>query len=246
MGFNILHFELLTQLLPKINNRPIELISMGTPDIVMSFSHIKKHFGDEKFLQPIYRPDSTEVKKRHGITNNDEILDSEYFFKEIGVDLSVLDVEVFNGSEIICDLNEPISANLKNKYDIVLDAGTLEHCFNVGQCIKNFLSLAKTGGFIFHSNPLFMINHGFYNLNPTFYTDFYRDNGHKLVTPIYWAKVYNGGYSCEVGELPPLKRYQIPDKEKAEDSSIWVIAKKNHDKEPFWPTQSKYKKIVPT
>jgi hypothetical protein len=33
-----------------------------------------------------------------------------------------------------------------------------------------------------HVNPCTMVNHGFYNLNPTAYKDFYKQNGAKDIS----------------------------------------------------------------
>ena len=78
----------------------------------------------------------------------------------------------------------------------------------------NILSMLKVGGHIYHSNPLVSLNHGFYNLNPTFYSDFYIDNGHKLVAPIYAIE-----RNIENKE----------DKEKAENISDKMVDAGKHD-----------------
>ena len=91
--------------------------------------------------------------------------------------------------------------------------------------------MAKVGGHIIHLNPLFVINHGFYNLSPTFYKDFYDDNGHKL-------GFTTEGIEYSAFEVPPFTRIisGIP-----ENSWICVIAQRLNDREPAWPIQTKYK-----
>jgi hypothetical protein len=71
------------------------------------------------------------------------------------------------------DLNYP--EDWPEKYDVVIDGGTAEHCFNVGQVFANILSAVRPdGGIVVHVNPLNMMNHGFWNISPTAYADFYR------------------------------------------------------------------------
>ena len=52
--------------------------------------------------------------------------------------------------------------SIKNKYDLIFDVGTLEHCFNVGQAFKNIMEMTKLGGTIFMATAS-KINHGFWN-----------------------------------------------------------------------------------
>jgi 2-polyprenyl-3-methyl-5-hydroxy-6-metoxy-1,4-benzoquinol methylase len=69
------------------------------------------------------------------------------------------------------DLNYP--EDWPEKYDVVIDGGTAEHCFNVGQVFANILSAVRPdGGIVVHVNPLNMMNHGFWNISPTAYADF--------------------------------------------------------------------------
>ncbi|MCR4300708.1 MAG: hypothetical protein NUV51_03785 [Sulfuricaulis sp.] len=92
-----------------------------------------------------------------------------------GGTFSCVDIFRHQGFEILCDLNQP--AHFPAEYDLVIDPGTLEHCFNIGQAMINAASAVKVGGRIFHGSPLTMLNHGFYNLSPTLFQHFYEANG---------------------------------------------------------------------
>ena len=79
-----------------------------------------------------------------------------------------------------------------------------------------------------------MFNHGFYNLNPTFYADFYGANGFHLV----------GQLGIE-GPLTEQRPFPIKATERfataPADSYNLVIAQRD-DVRPFtWPTQTKYR-----
>jgi len=58
------------------------------------------------------------------------------------------------GATIACDLNHPLPIDtLAGKYDVVLDGGTLAHCFNVGVCMETVVRLLRVGGRVLHTSP---------------------------------------------------------------------------------------------
>lgn len=77
------------------------------------------------------------------------------------------------------DLNKPLENVLsKGEFDLVLDGGTLEHCFNVGVYMESVVRLVRSGGRVLHITACQGYpNHGFYNFQPTFFFDFYDANG---------------------------------------------------------------------
>ena len=131
--------------------------SMGYPDIIAPMELVEKIMGDE-FPKLTYRQDSEAICKRHGIAQR-EIPDAHSFFKAMGCALDVYDIVKERGCEILCDLNHPIVP--RGTYDIVLDVGTAEHCFNIGQAIVNMADIVRKDGYIIHVNPFNCGNHGF-------------------------------------------------------------------------------------
>lgn len=97
--------------------------------------------------------------------------------EQLGASLTCVDAIAHDGREVVADLNYPQDLG---EFDLVIDAGTTEHCFNVGQAIVTAANSVKVGGRIFHENPVSMGNHGFYNFCPTLMVDFYSANGFKL------------------------------------------------------------------
>ena len=90
-------------------------------------------------------------------------------------------------------------------------------------------------GFIMQGNPFNMYNHGFYNLNPTWYCDFYLENGFEIHD---LRVVSNGVINPKYHEVPPYKRFNnMP-----ENSSIAMIARRKKIQPIKWPTQTKYKR----
>lgn len=119
--------------------------------------------------------DSEEIKRRHRV--DFDCPDSVEVFKALGYDLKCLDIVKERGIEIVVDLNHPISVG---QYDLVVDCGTIEHCFNIAQAAINIASCVKVGGYLIQDTPCAMFNHGFYNLNPTWFHSFYKTNGFEI------------------------------------------------------------------
>ena len=159
------------------NESKRKVVSLGYPDILVNKSDIAGVFGDEFVKELQFREDSDAILRWHNMQDKiDEVADSYHFFELLGYHLDVIDIESARGNEIILNLNDPMPSSLMEQYHLVLDAGTLEHCFNIAQAQKNISEMVVEGGYIMQGNPLNWFNHGFYNLNPTFYYDFYQQN----------------------------------------------------------------------
>lgn len=206
------------------------IASMGYPDILIAPEELKAGAG-EAFGQIRYRPESQQICKRHGISFR-LIPDAEALFELFGLSLDVYDIQAERGGEICLDLNKPYPENSKAQYEWVLDVGTLEHCFNVAQALANMAGLVKLGGHIIHENPLNWGNHGFYNFCPTFFYDFYRDNGFEVLESLVLVHKSN-----QFMEPPPVKRFLMP----VEKCNLFTIAKRVEIKDFVWPIQSKYR-----
>ena len=174
-----------TEALACILKPGMRVASMGYPDMIAPIEMIEQMLGDKKeFVRS--HTDSFDICRRHGLVRR-LIPDAHSFFRTLDCELDVYDIVQERGCEILCDLNSPfafskiesgIYLDIYQSYDIVLDVGTVEHCFNIAQAIMNMAGLVKEGGFIIHENPHSgWGNHGFYNLNPTWYHDFYTANG---------------------------------------------------------------------
>ncbi len=101
------------------------------------------------------------------------------FFKLLGItDIMALDYSDYEGAEIQHDLNYVVPNELQNRFSLIIDAGTLEHIFDIKQSLMNIASMLKTGGRIIHFSPASNhVNHGFYQFSPTLFFDYYGANG---------------------------------------------------------------------
>jgi hypothetical protein len=209
------------------------VLSLGYPDILASSTQLTALFGAELNGALEYRTDSESIARWHGLPNGTRIPDSAQFFALLGFDLEVIDIVATRGGERIQDLNHPVPQELHRRYALVMDPGTLEHCFNIAQAAKNVVELVARGGCVFHGNPMNLYNHGFYNLNPTWYHDFYAANG-------FVVEAMN----AVVDPLRDFYRYDVPAtkrfREAAEESSLYVLMRRVSEAPVVWPTQTKY------
>ncbi len=94
------------------------------------------------------------------------------------LDVTTLDVSTYEEADIICDLNQPLPAELEHRFDLIVDGGTLEHVFDVRQALMNINRMLRPGGRIIHMSPASnYLEHGFYQFSPTAFFDYYGTNG---------------------------------------------------------------------
>ena len=209
------------------------VLSFGYPDILASPAALEFLLGKEAVGKLAYREDSPSIRRWHGIQEGYPIADAASLFEAMGFKLEVMDLVEARGGEIIQDLNVPVPEALHGEYAAVLDGGTLEHCFNIGQAAFNAAELTARGGFVLHGNPVNMFNHGFYNLSPVWYHDFYAANGFDLEVAVL---VHGKLDAPMVMDAPRERRFVgLPD-----NTVQIVVARRKECRALKWPTQGKY------
>jgi hypothetical protein len=93
-----------------------------------------------------------------------------------------LDASGFEGATILQDLNRPFPSELKEKFNLVFDGGTLEHVFDFPKALKSCMEMPVKGGhFVMASPSNNQMGHGFYQFSPElFYRVFSPENGYEL------------------------------------------------------------------
>lgn len=204
--------------------------SAGYPDALVPQAEIKDKLGVDGLE---LRTDREEMAKWHGAKVPTEIVETRTLFKALGYELTVFDVEKWRGGEVIIDLNLPLSqaqAEWYGRFDLVLDLGTLEHCFNIAQAARNLLSLVKVGGRIVHHLPLSYFNHGFYNLNPLWFRHIMEAAGFEI-------ERLRGEVRGMEFTVPDNARFLgVPD-----NAMLFCVAKRVSDAEWKWPIQNRYR-----
>ncbi len=150
-------------------------------------------------------------------------------------DIKVLDAFDYEDAEIVHNLNDPLQSG-HQEFDLVIDNGTIEHCYNVGQAMMNAAQLCELGGKIFHLNPANWFGHGFWNFNPCTYFDFYQQNGFEV--KVYLREIPTGTYTeikykPNTTEILPAKRY-----------TTHAVAIRKELKDITFPFQKRYEKFL--
>ena len=93
---------------------------------------------------------------------------AEPFFEMLGAEkVESVDASNFEGASIVQDLNLPVPDSLKQRFDVVCDAGLIEHVINFPVVIRNCLQMLKVGGHLILATPANnFFGHGFYQFSP--------------------------------------------------------------------------------
>lgn len=156
------------------------LLTLGMPDVYFTFEHLYR------MAQTVNIPIDVSVPvtlSHHSAFASKGYISGETLFKCMGFErLSVLDFSDFEGADILFDLNsETTSEHLQEKFDVIIDHGTLEHVFHLPNALKNLFNMLKIGGRVIHSLPTSnLVDHGFYMFSPTLFYDFYSENNWQI------------------------------------------------------------------
>jgi len=93
---------------------------------------------------------------------------TEALFARLGYPpIEALDFTDKEGARHIHDLNKPVPASLKAKFDIVIDGGTTEHIFYIGQALDNCHAMLRPGGLMLSFISCDgWFGHGFFQTGP--------------------------------------------------------------------------------
>jgi SAM-dependent methyltransferase len=152
------------------------VVTYGSQGIEADYASLEKYFRTAMHPYTEIQPEDrrTDPTTQYGDTAHQEV-----FFRMLGFD-RVDSIDLFDNENptIVHDLNSPVPEDLAGSFDLVVDGGTMEHCFDVKTVLANTVRLLKDGGRVLHINPVSgWINHGFYQFSPTLYYDFYTANG---------------------------------------------------------------------
>ena len=141
--------------------------------------------------QKLHDPSECIIKfaKENNHTRLAEMPELRTLFAERFNVLEYIDCDLNDCADLTLDISEPIPSDLCGSFDAVLDAGTLEHVFDIASCYRNIHNLVKEGGTIIHIAPMTWHNHAFFNFNPsTFDMIAKANNYHKLVADYHYNR----------------------------------------------------------
>lgn len=156
--------------------------------------------------------------------------------------VEALDASDFEGATLLQDLNAPWTEGFPGPvFDVVLDAGTLEHVFNVPQALATAMRLVAPGGYYIGYSPMNnFAGHGFYQFSPEFwFAAFSREQGFEMevfyafddLPEARWHRVLS---PAEAGGRVQLTGFR--------PASSFFIARRLETGEPLrtWPIQKDY------
>lgn len=240
MAIEALYLQLLKQAIERRRaSRPqMQGLLLAYPDLLLPRAGLARIVGEDIVSRLPQRDDATAVWAYHGLAQvSDPLYDSVALLRELGVECEVIDVARARGMERLVDLNEPLPRDLARRFDLVVDTGTCEHCFNVGQAFMNSCEALAQGGMLVHAAPLTRLNHGFWSFNPTVYPDFFEDNGFKLHTLT--------GVSGDIASgmrtfgVEAFARFEAPP-----GAAMYVVAERVEMRDLRWPVQRKYRNMI--
>ncbi len=102
---------------------------------------------------------------------------AETFLRKIGYpDPVSLDASAYEGCELTHDLNEPLPDTLRDRFDVIIDGGTLEHVYNTPQALDNVFHMLRPGGIFLSINGITgWAGHGFYQFSPELVWRYWKD-----------------------------------------------------------------------
>jgi hypothetical protein len=112
------------------------------------------------------------------------IVSDRLFFTALGFDrVDALDMDDYEGANILFDLNqEDIREAVHEPCDLLIDTGVMEHFFDVRKLFRHAFRATASGGCIIHILPSNnFCDHGFYQLSPTLFTDYYEANQYDIL-----------------------------------------------------------------
>jgi hypothetical protein len=136
-----------------------------------------------------------------------EALLTEYFG---ATRVDSIDKSAYEKATHIHDFNEPLPEDLYQKYDTVLDLGTLEHIYNAPQAFKNCSQFCKRGGQIVHVLPANnFCGHGLWQFSPELFFSLYCQGNGYIDTEVFLADLTNTATWYQVKEPAEGERVHV-------------------------------------
>jgi hypothetical protein len=119
-----------------------------------------------------------------------------------------LDFSDYEKATYVADLNQP--TRLERQFDTVVDAGSLEHIFDVAMAFRNVAGLCKVGGRIVHVLPVNNLNgHGFWQFSSDLlYSVYSRQNGFEG-THVFYASSLDFSTWYQAPQALPGRRVEV-------------------------------------
>ena len=148
------------------------------------------------------------------------------------------------GGARVHDLDLPLE--LGERFDVVMNLGTVEHVFDPARCFRTMHRHARAGGLLVHQAPFSPFHgwydHGFYNFNPCLWADLAHANAYE--TTRFFVADYDesGGRVLDLARLdgPEELRAHVFDTGSTAASLLLIVLRKTSDRPFVTPQQGRY------
>lgn len=183
---NALNFIAISKSIKPLN----ETVTIGRQELMLKESDLKK----------IIKTDAG-----YKIQNYCE----ELFIKYLGaLKVDSIDYDDYEDPTHVVNMNEPLPQHLHQKYDTVIDGGSLEHIYNLPQAFKNCSLLCRPGGQILHLLPANnYCGHGFWQFSPELFFSLYSSTNGYENTEVFLCNNNNTSKWYQVAE--PINGNQV-------------------------------------
>ena len=193
-------------------------------------------------------PKNLDVSTRH---RNSTIRDNIFIETYCDVNYNCIDVSDYEGANIICDLNHPISDSLENRFDFIFSGGCLDNVFNPVSLLVNTSKMLKPGGRVMHYETFGGVPGFYLSFSPEWFYSYYAINNFKDCKVYVCHQIEKGEtrtfYNTNLFEYNPeftrSKNYDYFDAALACAGMMYVmvIAEKGEDStNEIMPTQIQY------
>lgn len=213
------------------------ILTMGRQTITMTAEEVKTVFRQEGIDA---RP--ADVMGDNYTVHNLKraIIDDKSFFAMLS-DARVfsLDVNSYEGADIICDLNGDLHPHLCNVADFILNGSVLDDIFDPAQALRNMSAMLRPGGriMIYESATQQGLGGGYLTFSPEWFFTFFRENNYDKCQ-IYLCHYEDHHGRWDVFEWAPYMNGEpAPALARKDDATIVVIAQKGmasrNDRKPL-------------
>ncbi|TRZ75817.1 MAG: hypothetical protein D4R94_06035 [Chitinophagaceae bacterium] len=182
-----------------------------------------------------------ELKRKKLVKEWKKLKYIDDFLKCSGIQkVDYLDFSSYEGATILHDLGQPIPHNLVEVYDLVIDAGTLEHVPDFLTALSNTKKMVKIGGSLLIIAPANnFLGHGCYQLSPEiFHRALALDQGFKIDYSILHVEGFFGGRWINIPNSSDInQRLNVTTKNA---TYICILAKKTSNNDEKIGNQSDY------
>ena len=173
----------------KITRRP-RVLFLGYPDILATEKTFSNLNLTVDWASIAKRSDSRKIWKDHGKDLGDyPMCEAKSLLNALNAECVIVDAISWGGEDFVVDLNLPLSEELAKRlgsFDLIVDPGTVEHCFNIAQVFITINKLVAPLGYVYHQVAVAFPNHGFWSISPTALFDFYESRNYVLGLPYIW------------------------------------------------------------